>query len=159
MKTCSHKKFLKRAIDLAARNVKSGRGGPFGAVVVKQGKIVGEGVNHVTITHDPSAHAEIVAIRSACKKLKLFHLTGCTLYASCEPCPMCLATCYWAHIDTIYFAATRTDAAKACFDDAFIYDEFERPSHKRSLRLKKIKETTKNKPFVAWRKFEKKVLY
>lgn len=159
MRSSIHKIFLKRAIDLAAHNVKAGHGGPFGAVVVKNGKIVGEGANHVTPTHDPTAHAEVVAIRAACKKLKVFHLTGCTLYASCEPCPMCLATCYWAHIDTVYFAADRKDAAKAGFDDAFIYNEFELPSRKRSLHLKKMTEKTRNKPFVAWKEFEKKVLY
>ncbi len=154
-----HSKFLKHAIELAVRNVKAGRGGPFGAVIVKNGKIVGAGANHVTATHDPSAHAEVVAIRTACKKLKVFHLTGCTLYASCEPCPMCLATCYWAHIKTVYFAATRADAAKAGFDDVFIYNEFEKPGFKRRLGLKKMTEKTKNEPFVVWKKFEMKVLY
>lgn len=126
------REIMQRAIDLAAESVKKG-GGPFGAVVVKDGKVIAESANSVTPDNDPTAHAEINAIRLACKKLGTFMLDGCEIYASCEPCPMCLGAIYWAHIKTIYYAGTRSDAAKAGFDDDFIYREINIDPEKRSV--------------------------
>jgi guanine deaminase len=116
-------KFMLRAIELAQAGVDSNAGGPFGCVVVKDGNIIGEGVNQVTSTNDPTAHAEVVAIRDACKNLESFQLEGCVVYTSCEPCPMCLGAIYWARPQRIFIACDRNDAAQAGFDDAFIYDE------------------------------------
>jgi len=116
-------RFLQRAIALAAGNARTSAGGPFGAVVVKDGVVIGEGVNQVTAHHDPTAHAEVLAIREACRKLGVFQLPGCELYTSCEPCPMCLGAIYWARVDRVYFAATQQQAAEAGFDDAFIYQQ------------------------------------
>ena len=124
--------FMRRAIELAQTGVDAG--GPFGAVVVLDGKIVGEGYNQVTPTNDPTAHAEIVAIRNACQKLKSFQLDECVLYTSCEPCPMCLGAIYWARPKEIFFACTHTDAANAGFDDSFIYEEIERPIETRKIK-------------------------
>ncbi len=115
--------FMGRAIDLAIENVRSGRGGPFAAVVVKDGHIVATGTNLVTSSNDPTAHAEVVAIRAACAELKTFQLDGCDIYTTCEPCPMCLGAIYWARPDRVFFAAVASDAAAVDFDDAFIYDE------------------------------------
>src|SRR5580658_8553971 len=115
--------FMARAIELSIENVRSGQGGPFGAVVVKDGKLIAEGSNCVTSTNDPTAHAEIVAIREACKKLGFFELAGCEIYTSCEPCPMCMGAIYWARPDRVYFGNTAADAANVGFDDSFIYDE------------------------------------
>lgn len=126
------REIMQRAIDLAAESVKKG-GGPFGAVVVKDGKVIAESANSVTPDNDPTAHAEVNAIRLACKKLGTFMLDGCEIYASCEPCPMCLGAIYWAHIKTIYYAGTRSDAAKAGFDDDFIYREININPEKRSV--------------------------
>jgi tRNA(Arg) A34 adenosine deaminase TadA len=126
------REIMQRAIDLAAESVKKG-GGPFGAVVVKEGKVIAESANSVTPDNDPTAHAEVNAIRLACKKLGTFMLDGCEIYASCEPCPMCLGAIYWAHIKTIYYAGTRSDAAKAGFDDDFIYREINIDPEKRSV--------------------------
>jgi len=116
-------KFMQRAIELSRIGSSEGHGGPFGAVVVKDGEIIGEGYNQVTLSNDPSAHAEVVAIRNACTRSKSFQLTGCAIYTSCEPCPMCLGAIYWARPDKVYFASTKADAAAAGFDDQFIYDE------------------------------------
>lgn len=126
------REIMQRAIDLAAESVNKG-GGPFGAVVVKDGKVIAESANSVTPDNDPTAHAEVNAIRLACKKLGTFMLDGCEIYASCEPCPMCLGAIYWAHIKTIYYAGTRSDAAKAGFDDDFIYREINIDPEKRSV--------------------------
>ena len=126
------REFMQRAIDLAAESVKKG-GGPFGAVVVKDGKVIAESANSVTPDNDPTAHAEVNAIRLACKKLGTFMLDGCEIYASCEPCPMCLGAIYWAHITKIYYAGNRADAAKAGFDDDFIYREINIDPEKRSV--------------------------
>ncbi len=115
---------MRRAIELAIENVRAGRGGPFGAVVVKDGRIVAEGANLVTSSNDPTAHAEIVAIRAACRALGAFQLTGCELYTSCEPCPMCLGAIYWARPQRVYYGASAHDAAAAGFDDSFIYAQF-----------------------------------
>ena len=116
------KDFMRKAIALSIENVKNG-GGPFGAVIVKDNEIIATGVNRVTANHDPTAHAEVSAIRAACEKLNTFDLSGCEIYTSCEPCPMCLGAIYWAHLDKIYYGNNKHDAADICFDDSFIYDE------------------------------------
>jgi guanine deaminase len=141
--------FMTKAIALACENARLGRGGPFGAIVVREGKIVGEGSNQVTSTNDPTAHAEVVAIRAAGKKLDRFVLEDCVLYTSCEPCPMCLATAYWARIDRIVFAATQDDAAAAGFDDAFLYQEIGKPHHERKLPIVRL-EIDAEDPFKVW---------
>ncbi|HEY8563620.1 MAG TPA: nucleoside deaminase [Pyrinomonadaceae bacterium] len=128
------KEFMRRAIELAQKGIDANDGGPFGAVVVKNGEIVGEGCNRVTSTNDPTAHAEVVAIREACKNLNSFQLDGCTIYTSCEPCPMCLGAIYWARPEQMFFACSREDAARVGFDDEFIYDEIERPIEQRRIR-------------------------
>jgi len=133
MPTVPNPDFLRRAIALATENVHSGRGGPFGAVVVRNGGIVGEGANSVTTTWDPTAHGEVVAIRAACKSLGTFTLAGCELYTSCEPCPMCLAACHWARLDAIFYGCSAADAARAGFDDAFLYAEFLKDQPSRAL--------------------------
>ena len=125
--------FMRRAIELAQKGVDAGTGGPFGAVVVRDGTIIGEGCNRVTSTNDPTAHAEIVAIREACEKLNSFQLEDCTIYTSCEPCPMCLGAIYWARPKRMFFACTREDAARIGFDDHMIYEEIERPIEARRI--------------------------
>ena len=130
-----HEEFMRRAISLAQKGVDAGAGGPFGAVIVKDGKIVGEGFNRVTSTNDPTAHAEVVAIRNACQNLDSFQLDGCVLYTSCEPCPMCLGAIYWARPLRVFYAATRDDAANIGFDDQFIYEEIEKNFEHRQMKL------------------------
>jgi guanine deaminase len=125
--------FMRRAIALATENVRSGSGGPFGAVIVRDGSIIGEGANSVTRDNDPTAHGEVRAIRAACQKLGVFSLQGSEIYTSCEPCPMCLAAVYWAHIDRIWFGNTSADAARADFDDAFLYREIALPPEQRAI--------------------------
>jgi len=127
------KEFMRRAIELAQNGIDANDGGPFGAIVVRDGRIVGEGCNRVTSTNDPTAHAEIVAIREACKNLNSFQLDGCTIYTSCEPCPMCLGAIYWARPEKMFFACNREDAARVGFDDDFIYKEIERPIAERKI--------------------------
>jgi tRNA(Arg) A34 adenosine deaminase TadA len=127
------KEFMRRAIELAQNGIDSNDGGPFGAVVVRDGEIIGEGCNRVTSTNDPTAHAEVVAIREACKNLSSFQLDGCVIYTSCEPCPMCLGAIYWARPAKMYFACRREDAARVGFDDALIYEEIERPIEARRI--------------------------
>ena len=124
---------MRRAIELAQKGVNEGQGGPFGAVVVRDGEIVGEGCNRVTSTNDPTAHAEVVAIRAACQNLDSFQLDGCVIYTSCEPCPMCLGAIYWARPAKMFFACTHRDAANAGFDDSFIYEEIKRPIEARRI--------------------------
>ncbi|CAN5505341.1 guanine deaminase [soil metagenome] len=126
--------FMLKAICLAQNGIDSNAGGPFGAIIVKDGEIIGEGCNQVTSTNDPTAHAEIIAIRKACQKLGSFQLDGCILYTSCEPCPMCLGAIYWARPEKVFFACTRKDAANIGFDDHFIYDEIERPIEERHIK-------------------------
>ena len=128
-------RFMLRAIHLAQEGIDKHAGGPFGAVIVKDGEIVGEGFNQVTSTNDPTAHAEVMAIRNACQNLGSFQLDGCTLYTSCEPCPMCLGAIYWARPARVFYAATREDAANAGFDDQFIYDEIEKNIEDRQMKL------------------------
>ena len=144
-------RFLAQAVDLATRNVARHGGGPFGALVVRRGEIVGRGVNRVTPTNDPTAHAEIVAIRSACRRLGTFQLTGCVVYASAEPCPMCLGAIYWARPKRVVFAATRQDAAHAGFDDAFIYGEIARTPARRRIPFVRLEVPDPLAPFRAWR--------
>lgn len=133
-----HEKFMRRAIALAQRGSDSNDGGPFGCVVVRDGEIVGEGWNKVTSTNDPTAHAEVVAIRDACARLESFQLNGCTIYTSCEPCPMCLGAIYWARPAAIYMAANREDAATAGFDDELFYDELDKPNEERQLQMRPL---------------------
>lgn len=141
--------FLQRAIELAIQSAKQ-QGGPFGAIIVKNNKIIGEGYNQVTKNCDPSAHAEIIAIREACKNINDYQLNDCTIYSSCEPCPMCMSAIYWAHIPELVYAATANDAAKAGFDDQFIYDELAKPASQKSISIKHIKHNDANKSFDEW---------
>mgnify|MGYP000866044086 CR=1 FL=1 len=150
--------ILARAVDLASANV-ADDGGPFGAVVATaEGRLV-DGVNRVTATHDPTAHAEVAAIRAACAQLGTFELPGAVLYASCEPCPMCLATALWARIDRVVFAAGRDDAARAGFDDAAFYTYFERPGQQALLRTEQVRHADAVSPFEAWRVHEGRTDY
>jgi guanine deaminase len=159
MPTAPNSEFLRRTIALAVENVTSGRGGPFGAVVVREGKIVGEGVNSVTAAHDPTAHAEVNAIRAAAKALGTFTLAGCELYTSCEPCPMCLAASYWARIDAVYFGCAAADAARAGFDDAFLYAEFKKDQPERTLPAVQLLGDEAWASFAAWIESPNKVEY
>lgn len=144
--------FMRKAIELSIENVKNG-GGPFGAVIVKDGEIVATGVNRVTANHDPTAHAEVSAIRAACQKLGTFDLSGCEIYISCEPCPMCLGAIYWAHLDKIYYGNNKTDAARIGFDDSFIYDEL---ALERKDRNKAMEELLPDEAIAAFRAWEEK---
>lgn len=150
--------LMKTAIDLSVKNVAEG-GGPFGAVIAKDGKIVATGVNRVTADHDPTAHAEVSAIRAAAKALGTFDLSGCEIYTSCEPCPMCLGAIYWAHLDRMYYGNTKTDAAKAGFDDAFIYKELDLDPQKRSLRSEMMMHDEALQAFDDWMKKDDKIRY
>jgi guanine deaminase len=143
-------KFLQIAIELAKENVEKGNGGPFGAVIVKNGEVIATGSNSVTSQNDPTAHAEVTAIRNACKKLNSFQLDDCEIYSSCEPCPMCLGAIYWARPKALYFAADKNDAAKAGFDDSFIYKEIKLDYSKRHIITKQINIKDKLKPFEIW---------
>ncbi len=151
--------FLRRAIALATENVTSGVGGPFAAVIVRDGKIVGEGANSVTTTNDPTAHAEVNAIRAAAKALGTFKLDGCELYTSCEPCPMCLAAAYWARVDAVYYGASAADAARAGFDDAFLYVELRKDSRDRKLHSTQLLVNEAWASFAAWIASPDKVEY
>jgi tRNA(Arg) A34 adenosine deaminase TadA len=151
--------FLRRAISLATENVVTGRGGPFAAVIVRDGKIVGEGVNTVTSSHDPTAHGEVNAIRAAAKALGTFMLAGCELYTSCEPCPMCLAAAYWARIDAIYYGASAADAARAGFDDAFLYEELRKDHDARSIPSTQLLGDEAWASFAAWNASPGKIEY
>jgi guanine deaminase len=143
-------KLMRRAIELALDGVAAGRGGPFGAVVAKDGEIVGAGSNEVLLSNDPTAHAEIVAIRAACARLGTFSLEGCELYSSCEPCPMCLTAAYWARIERVVHACGRSDAARAGFDDAFLYAELEQAPAQRKLALVPLLRDEGLRAFEAW---------
>jgi len=153
------KKYMQEAIKLAMKNVEANNGGPFGAVVVKDGEIIGRGSNQVTTLNDPTAHAEIVAIRDACNKLNTFDLEGCELYASCEPCPMCLGSIYWAKIGKLYYAATKDDAAKSAFNDAFIYHEISLPKDQRKLPATQLMREDALKVFEMWVESINKIPY
>src|SRR5271169_199865 len=143
--------FMARAIQLSIENVHSGRGGPFGAVVVKEGNIIAEGANQVTSTNDPTAHAEVLAIRAACAKLGVFELQGCEIYTSCEPCPMCLGAIYWARLARVFYAGLASDAASAGFDDAFIYDEIKLSHASRRIPMSGLLREEGIAIFDAWR--------
>lgn len=147
-----HKDFMQQAIVLAIENVNSGRGGPFGVVVVKEGKIIASGTNRVTSTNDPTAHAEIVAIREACHALSNFQLTGCDIYTSCEPCPMCFGAIYWARPARVFFAATAQDASAAGFDDSFILDELMKTVAERKIPTQQMMREEALMAFEAWRR-------
>jgi tRNA(Arg) A34 adenosine deaminase TadA len=151
--------FMRRAIALASEGMRSNSGGPFGAVVVLDGRIVGEGFNRVTSTNDPTAHAEVTAIRAACKALGRFELRGGEIYTSCEPCPMCLAAIYWARLDRMYYGNVRADAARIGFDDQDLYDEVSRPLPARRLRATRMLPDEAHAAFEAWDRKADKVRY
>ena len=159
MPKTEHERFMRMAIRLSEENVKNALGGPFGAVVVKNGKLVAKSANKVTTTLDPTAHAEISAIRMACRKLKTFDLTGCEIYTSCEPCPMCLSAIYWAHIVKIYYANTKSDAHLIGFDDQLIYDEIALPMDKRKLGIQQILRDEAQVAFRLWDESDMKATY
>jgi guanine deaminase len=152
-------KFMEMAVQLANDNVITKGGGPFGAIIVKDGKVVGKGCNNVTTTNDPTAHAEVQAIRNACKNLGSFQLDGCEIYTSCEPCPMCIGALYWARPKAVYYACTKENAAAIGFDDHFIYQELEKPIHQRSLKMDKLDLTNHDLPFRTWETSTEKVEY
>ena len=154
-----HETFLRQAIDLAVDNVRQGLGGPFGALVVKEGEVIGSGTNCVTTNNDPTAHAEIVAIRAACQKIGAFRLDGCNIYTSCEPCPMCLGAIYWARLDRVYFAATAKDASDAGFDDSFIYEELKITPTQRRIPFEPIMHEAGLEPFREWKQKDNRVQY
>lgn len=149
---------MKKAIELSRKNIENG-GGPFGAVVVKDGKIIGEGTNRVTASNDPTAHAEVIAIRQACKNLSVFDLTGAEIYTSCEPCPMCLSAIYWARISKIYYANTKKDAAAIEFDDDFIYTEIPKSISERKIPMLQMMQPEALQVFKAWKVLETKIKY
>ena len=154
-----HRAFIREAVEMATENVASGKGGPFGAIIVKDRQVIGRGVNRVTERHDPTAHAEVMAIRDACTRLGHFRLEGADIYTSCEPCPMCLGALYWAHIRTIYYAAVNTDAARAGFDDSFIYKEIPLPHDKRAIPIHQLECSHALRPFDTWVEMENKIEY
>jgi guanine deaminase len=154
-----NKKFMQLAIDTALDNIKSNNGGPFGAVIVKDGVLIAKSPNTVTSSNDPTAHAEINAIRLACKELKTFDLSGCEIYSSCEPCPMCLSAIYWARISKVYYAADRFNAQKAGFDDSFIYNEISLSEKERSIYMENAMHKEGQMPFELWQETENKTKY
>lgn len=154
-----HEYYMRIAIDLAKENASSVGGGPFGALIVKDGEVIAAQSNSVTVDNDPTAHAEVNAIRQACKKMGTFDLSGALLYTSCEPCPMCLSAAYWAHIDKIYYAADRYDAAGAGFDDEFIYRELALPLSDRNIAIERVLPDEGVVPFILWGKNDDKIDY
>jgi guanine deaminase len=150
---------MRRAIELSLEMMRTNRGGPFGAVIVKDGKIVAEGYNRVTSANDPTAHAEIVAIRDACQTLGTYDLTGCEIYTSCEPCPMCLGAIYWARLDRIYFANDRQDAARVGFRDDFLYNEIPLPLQQRAIPTQSLLRDEGRAAFEEWDRKPDKVQY
>jgi guanine deaminase len=151
--------YMRAAIALAEKNVADGTGGPFGAVIVRDGQIVGEGTNRVTRDNDPTAHAEVMAIRNACEKLGTYNLEGCEVYTSCEPCPMCLSAIYWARLDRIFYGNTKADAAEIDFDDAFLYGEIPLPIAERSIPTEQMLHEESIRAFNAWAVSENKIPY
>lgn len=156
---CNHKSFMEKAIQLACDNLRQGKGGPFGCLVVKDGEIIAAQGNSVTSDNDPTAHAEVNAIRVACHKLNTFQLSDCTIYSSCEPCPMCLGAIYWARPKEVFFAATKADAATAGFDDSFIYSQLSLPLGDRSIPQMKIEGVDSLQPFREWLLLNEKLNY
>lgn len=159
MADTDHAQYLDQAIQLANQGVEDDRGGPFGAVVVLDGRVIGVACNQVTSLHDPTAHAEVLAIRAACQELEQFHLTGAILYGSCEPCPMCLSAAYWAHIAAIYYACGTEVAARAGFDDGRIYAELKRPAEDRQVRMAALTVANAGEPFERWSRSTTKQVY
>ena len=151
--------FLQQAVDLAVENARSGQGGPYGAIIVKDNRLIAASGNKVTTTIDPTAHAEVMAIRLACKELNDFQLQGCILYSSCEPCPMCLGAIYWARLAKVYFACSRHDAAAANFDDSFIYDEISVLPHQRRIAMLHLNLPNAMQPFNIWAEKSDKIPY
>lgn len=154
-----HEEFMRIAISMAEKNVAESLGGPFGAVVVRDGKVIAKSGNKVTTTNDPTAHAEVSAIRLACKKLKTFDLSGCVIYTSCEPCPMCLSAIYWARIGTIYYGNTKSDAAAIGFDDQFIYEELDKPMQARTIPVNQLLRDEAQQAFKLWTSSTAKIDY
>jgi len=152
-------RFMQRAIELALDNVRSGRGGPFGVVIVKEGHLLAEGANSVTSTNDPTAHAEIVAIREACRKLNNFQLDGCEIYSSCEPCPMCVGAIYWARVARVFYGASAGDASVAQFDDAFIFREIAQPARLRRIPMTQMMRDEALAAFRAWMEKPDRIRY
>jgi len=152
-------KFMRAAIRLSRQKMRGNQGGPFGAVMVRRGKVVGRGWNQVTSTNDPTAHAEVMAIRAACRRLKTFQLDDCELYASCEPCPMCLAAIYWARLRKVYYANTRRDAARIDFADDFIYREIARPVSRRKIPMQQLLHGEALQVFAEWKSKPDKIRY
>jgi guanine deaminase len=150
---------LRRAIQLAQENILSGRGGPFAAVIVRNGEVIAEGANSVTSTNDPTAHGEVNAIRNACRALGTFSLAGCEIYSSCEPCPMCLAAIYWARLGAIYYGSNQLDAAKVGFDDAFLYEEMRKDSANRTIPCTQLLREEAWAVFAAWQELPGKIDY
>ena len=153
-----HRHFLQQAVDLAVENVANG-GGPFAALIVSDGRLLVTGCNRVTASHDPTAHAEISAIRAACLQMDDFEVRGCTLYSSCEPCPMCLGAIYWARLDAVYYACNRIDASAAGFDDGFIYAELAKSGQERRIPMYQILLNSARQPFLAWGSLPDRVGY
>ena len=151
-------KFMQRAIELSIESINSG-GGPFGSVIVKDEKIISEGMNRVAVNNDPTAHGEIVAIRNACKKLNTFNLSDCSLYSSCEPCPMCMSAIYWSRIGNVYYANTRDDAKKINFDDSLIYSEIPKKNEDKKIPIKQMMRNEALKAFDIWDKKTDKIEY
>lgn len=154
-----HEDFMRRAIELSREKMRELEGGPFGAIVEKDGDVIGEGWNQVTGHNDPTAHAEITAIREACGRLGTYDLAGAVIYTTCEPCPMCLAAIYWAHIARVYYANTTADASAIGFDDAFLYDEFAKPSEERSMPMERVLSAEARAVFAEWEAMPNKVEY
>lgn len=159
MKSDLNPAFMREAIALSEHSVEYEAGGPFGAVIVKDGRVVGRGWNQVTSNNDPTAHSEVVAIRNACSRLRTFSLDGCEIYSSCEPCPMCLAAIYWSRMERIYFAATSADAAAAGFDDCSFYDELRLTAEQRSIPMKQALRDEARAAFQAWARKEDRIPY
>jgi guanine deaminase len=151
--------FMLEAIELAVENVRTGRGGPFAALVVKDGEVVARGANLVTTSNDPTAHAEVVAIRAACRSLESFQLDGCDLYTTCEPCPMCMGAIYWARLRRVFYAGTREDAAAAGFDDQFIYEEIAKAPGERHIEMTPLLRDASQRAFDAWNEQEGRIEY
>lgn len=158
-KTDADRQWLEKAIELSGKGMEDGAGGPFGCIVVKDGEIVGRGSNQVTSTNDPTAHAEVVAIRDACEKLNTYQLTGCDIYSSCEPCPMCLGAIYWARPNRVIFANTRSEAAAIEFDDDFIYNEINTSLTERKIPFIHMPHPKAREIFEKWKNWEGKVKY
>lgn len=150
--------LMRKAIELSEESVATG-GGPFGAVIARDGEIIATGVNRVTASHDPTAHAEVSAIRSACARLNTFDLSGCEIYTSCEPCPMCLGAIYWAHLDKVYYGNDKTDAKEIGFDDSFIYDELALPRDRRHLPALQMLDREASRAFCMWEAKDDKIVY